>query len=117
MNPKMTKIFHNPRCRKSRETLSLLEEKGEQPTVIEYLNTPPTKAELSEIVNMLGIAPEKLIRKGETEFKELFKGKTLSDDEWLDAMIQYPKLIERPIVIKNGKAAIGRPPETVLNIL
>lgn len=86
-------------------------------TVVEYLKTVPSKEELSEIVEMLGIKPLDLIRKGEAEYKEIFKGKDLSDNEWLDAMVQYPKLIERPIVIKDGKAAIGRPPENVLEIL
>ncbi len=113
----MTRIFHNPRCRKSRETLSLLESKGEMLTVVEYLKTVPSKEELADIVEMLGIKPMDLIRKGETEYKENFKGKDLSDEEWIEAMVAFPKLIERPIVIKDGKAAIGRPPEKVLEIL
>lgn len=113
----MIRIFHNPRCRKSRETLSLLEEKGERLAIIEYLKTPLTIAELKEIVDLLGIKPEQLLRKGEAIFKEKFKGKELSDDEWLEVMVQNPKLIERPIVIKDGKAALGRPPEHVLTIL
>lgn len=113
----MTKIFHNPRCRKSRETLQLLEEKDEKIEIIEYLNTPPTFAELKEIVNMLGLSPEQLLRKGEAIYKEEYKGKELSDDEWLEVMVAHPKLIERPIVIKDGKATIGRPPESVLSIL
>lgn len=113
----MTKIYHNPRCRKSRETLQLLEKNKEEITIIEYLNTPPTKEELNGIVQMLGIKPEQLLRKGESIFKEQFKGQELTDDEWIDAMIEYPKLIERPIVIKEGKAALGRPPENVLTIL
>lgn len=113
----MVRIFHNPGCRKSRETLNLLEEKGEVTAVVEYLKTPPSKEELRKIVNMLGKKPEALIRKGETEYKENFKGKDLSDDEWLDAMVKFPILIERPIVIKEDKAALGRPPENVLGIL
>ncbi|RED92453.1 arsenate reductase (glutaredoxin) [Marinoscillum furvescens] len=113
----MVRIFHNPRCRKSRETLNLLEEKGEMITIIEYLKTPPAKKELQEIVEMLGIKPEQLVRKGEPIYKEQFKGKTLSDEEWIEALVENPKLIERPIVIKDGKAEIGRPPEKVLDIL
>lgn len=113
----MTKIYHNPRCSKSRQTMRLLEENGEQIDTIEYLNAPPTNHELTEIVKMLGISPLDLIRKGEQEFKDNFKGKALSDEEWIQAMVDYPKLIERPIVIKDGKAELGRPPEKVLNIL
>lgn len=113
----MTKIYHNPRCRKSRETLAILQEQKEDIAIVEYLKTPPNKEELKELVGMLGISPEALIRKGEAEYKELFKGKNLSDDEWIAAMIAFPKLIERPIVLKNGKAALGRPPENVLSIL
>lgn len=111
------KIYHNPRCRKSRETLNLLQEKGNNPDIVEYLINPPSKDELKEIVGMLGISPYELIRRGEAEFKDNFKGKDLSDDQWIDAMIQYPKLIERPIVINNNKAALGRPPENVLEII
>ena len=113
----MTRIFHNPRCRKSRETLELLEEKKEMVTIIEYLKTPPSKDELKEILEMLDMKPEQLLRKGEAIYKEEFKGKELSDDQWMDAMIAHPKLIERPIVVKDGKAVIGRPPESVLQIL
>ena len=113
----MTKIFHNRRCGKSRNTLKLLEENGESVEIIEYLKNHPSKDEITEIVNMLGIAPLQLIRKGESVFKEQYKGKILSDEEWIDAMIENPILIERPIVLKNGKAAIGRPPEQVLDIL
>jgi len=112
----MTRIFHNPRCGKSRQTLNLLEEKGEMITIVEYLKTVPSKEELADIVNMLGIKPLDLIRKKEAEFAE-FKGKDLSDEVWIDVMVSHPKLIERPIVIKDGKAAIGRPPENVLEIL
>jgi arsenate reductase len=113
----MTKIFHNPRCGKSRSALKLLEEKGESVEIVEYLKTNPSKKELIKIIDMLGIAPFELIRKGESIFKEQYKGKQLTDEEWIDAMIKNPILIERPIVIKDGKAAIGRPPEQVLDIL
>lgn len=111
------KIFHNPRCSKSRQTMQILTDKGITPEVIEYLKTPPTVAELTELIGMLGIKPEALIRKGEADFKENYKGKTLSDKEWIDAMVAYPKLIERPIVIEGNKAVIGRPPELVLDLI
>jgi len=113
----MTKIYHNPRCTKSRQTLQLLQDKGENIEIIEYLNQVPSKAELKQIIGQLGIQAEALIRKGEDDFKSHFKGKKLTDDQWIQAMVDYPKLIERPIVVKNGKAAIGRPPENVLTIL
>lgn len=113
----MATIYHNPRCRKSRDTLNLLQEKGEQTEIVEYLKTNPTKEQLTDILGMLGIKPLELIRKGERIFKEEFKGKDLSDKEWIDAMVTNPILIERPIVVKDGKAAIGRPPEKVLDIL
>ena len=107
------KIFHNPRCRKSRETLQLIEEKGIEPEIIEYLKTPPSKKELSDILDLLKIEPQQLLRKNEAIFKSDFKGKELSNEEWIEAMINNPKLIERPIVVKGGKAIIGRPPENV----
>jgi arsenate reductase len=113
----MTKIYHNPRCRKSRETLALLQEQGEKPEIIEYLTDPPTKKELIEILELLHLQPEALIRKGEDIFKEKYKGKSLTQEEWLQVMLDYPKLIERPIVVKHGKAVIGRPPQNVLSIL
>jgi len=111
------KIYHNPRCSKSRQTLALLKEKGHDPEVIEYLKTPPTPTELKEILNKLSITPQELLRKNEADYKTHFKGKQLSDEEWITALITYPKLIERPIVINQDKAALGRPPEQVLNIL
>ncbi|MEP4532011.1 MAG: arsenate reductase (glutaredoxin) [Cyclobacteriaceae bacterium] len=113
----MVTIYHNPRCMKSRETLALLEEKKEDVSIIEYLKEPPSREQLEAIIKMLDISPAQLIRKGETDYKDNFKGKDLSDDEWIEAMLQYPKLIERPIVIKEGKAALGRPPVQVLDIL
>ena len=112
-----TKIYHNPRCSKSRETLALLQKAKEDIEIIEYLNEIPSKAELTTILKQLGLKPEQLLRKGEPVFKEHFKGKTLSDEEWIDAMVAYPKLIERPIVLKNGRAALGRPPSSILEIL
>ncbi len=111
------KIYHNPRCRKSRETLTLLEEKGQKPDIILYLENPPTKKELTKIIQMLGIKPIQLIRKGEPIFKEKYKGQDLSDKDWINAMIENPKLIERPIVVNGDKAVIGRPPTNVLDLL
>lgn len=111
------KIYHNPRCTKSRQTLALLNEKGENPEIILYLETPPTAKELKAVVKKLGISPYELLRRNEAVFKENFKGQELSDDEWIEAMINHPKLIERPIVIEGKKAVIGRPPERVLDLL
>ena len=113
----MTTIYHNPRCSKSRQTLQILEEKNEDISIIKYLEEPPTKKELKQILELLNIKPIALVRKNEQIWKDNFKGKDLSQNEVIDAMIANPKLIERPIVVKNNKANIGRPPENVLNIL
>jgi len=110
-------IYHNPRCRKSRETLELLKSKGQNPEIVLYLETPPGEKELKAILKKLGIKAEQLLRKGEAIYKEHYKGKTLTEAEWIKAMTKYPKLIERPIVINGNKAALGRPPEQVLEIL
>ena len=109
------KIYHNPRCSKSRNTLALIEK--HKPEVIEYLKTPPSERELREIISLLKIKPEELVRKGEELYKEKYKGRKLSDDQWIKAMVQNPVLIERPIVINGKKAVIGRPPEKVLQII
>ncbi|TNF46587.1 MAG: arsenate reductase (glutaredoxin) [Bacteroidetes bacterium] len=113
----MIKVYHNPRCSKSRCALDYLNEKGIQFDVIEYLNAPFTKDELRDVLNKLGISAEELLRKNETEFKENFKGKTLSNEEWIDAMIKFPKLIERPIVVNQDKAVVARPTEKIDEIL
>jgi arsenate reductase len=111
-------IYHNPRCSKSRATLALLEQQGKQADVVEYLKTPPSAAELEQILDMLGLEPRELMRTKEAEYKEAGLGNTdLTRAQLVDAMVKYPKLIERPIVIKDGKAALGRPPERVLDIL
>lgn len=110
-------IYHNPRCSKSRQTVTLLQEQGIEPAIVEYLNTPPTAAELVHILNMLGMEPEALMRKGEAEYAEHFKGRDLSRADTIALMVQYPKVIERPIVVSGDKAALGRPPESVLAIL
>jgi len=111
------KIYHNPRCSKSRQTLDLLQEQGIKPLIIEYLHTPPSEAELDNILTMLGKEPADLMRKGESEFKEHFSGKDLSRSEAVALMVAYPKVIERPIVVNGDQAAVGRPPESVLGIL
>ncbi len=110
-------IYHNPRCRKSRETLQLLQEKGLEPDIILYLDKPPTKSRLKSILKMLDIKAIDLVRKTEQIYKDSYKGKTFSEKEWIDILIENPKLIQRPIVINDGKAALGRPPELVLDIL
>ena len=109
-------IYHNPRCSKSRMALTLLRDNNIEPEIFEYLKTPLNAAELKSVLKKLGMKPLDLIRKNEAVFKEKFKGKELSDDEWIEAMIQYPKLIERPIVIKGNQARLGRPPEKVLEL-
>lgn len=112
------KIYHNPRCRKSRETLKLVQEEGVELEIVEYLKQPPTAAELQEVLNKLGLKPRQLMRTKEVEYKDNgLDDPALSDAELIEAMIRIPKLIERPIVLANGKAAVGRPPESVLAIL
>ncbi|NNJ95226.1 MAG: arsenate reductase (glutaredoxin) [Halobacteria archaeon] len=111
-------IYHNPRCSKSRATLALLEQQGRQADVVEYLKTPPSAAELEDILQMLGLEPRQLLRTKEAEYKKAgLDSPDLTRAQLIDAMVRYPKLIERPIVIKDGKAALGRPPEKVLDIL
>lgn len=112
-----TRIFHNPRCSKSRQTLTLLEEQGIQPEIVRYLETPPTADELKAILTQLGKTPRELMRTGEDVYRELnLSDGSLSNDELIAAMVANPKLIERPIVLHNGRAALGRPPESVLEI-
>jgi arsenate reductase len=110
-------IYHNPRCSKSRQALSLLESKGNKPIVVEYLKKPLTTEQLSQIINELNIKPIDLVRKNESIWKENYKGKELSDDELIEAMISNPKLIERPIVSSSKGTVVGRPPENVLSVL
>ena len=114
----MTKVFHNPRCSKSRAAVQLLESRGMDFEVIKYLEEPPSEKQLRQIVKMLGIEPEQLVRKGEKLFKELGLGdKSLTEKEWIATLAAHPKLIERPIVIHDGRAAIGRPIELVVKLL
>ena len=112
------KIYHNPRCSKSRQTLQLLEDNGVQAEVIQYLKTPPTADELDTILTLLDLQPRELMRTKEAEYKANgMDNPDLDRDALIAGMINTPKLIERPIVLANGKAAIGRPPESVLEIL
>jgi arsenate reductase len=112
------KIYHNPRCSKSRQTLQLLHDRGVEPEIIEYLKTPPAREELVQVLDMLGLEPRQLMRTREKEYQEQDLGNPdLSRDQLIDAMLATPRLIERPIVIRDGKAAIGRPPEQVLELL
>ena len=111
-------ILHNPRCSKSRATLQLLQQNGVEPEIILYQDTPPDESELTSILRKLGMKPRELIRKGQSEYKELgLDDSKLSDEQLISAMVKAPILIERPIVLANEKAAIGRPPESVLEIL
>ena len=111
-------ILHNPRCSKSRATLALLQERGIDPQITLYLDSPPDAKELRSILKKLGMKPRELLRRGEAEYHALGLENTgLSDDELIHAMVTHPRLIERPIVLANHKAAIGRPPQAVLEIL
>lgn len=109
----MLKIYHNPRCSKSRQTLQLIEQEGAEVEIVTYLSDVPTIQELTDLVKKLGIKPEALVRKGEAIYKENFKGKTFEDKKWIEILHENPKLIERPIVVKGEEAVIGRPPENV----
>ena len=111
------KIYHNPRCSKSRQTLQILQENSADFQIIEYLKNIPTELELRSILKELNINAEDLIRKGEAIYKENFKGKNLTNEEWISAMVEHPKLIERPIVSNGKSAVIGRPPEKVLELI
>jgi arsenate reductase len=113
----MTTLYHNPRCSKSRQALQLLEEAGETIETIKYLENPPSVRELKQIIELLGISPIALVRKQEPEWKTHFQGKPMNDEEIMEALVKYPKLMERPIAIKGTQAVVGRPPEKVLDIL
>lgn len=111
------RIYHNPRCSKSRAALALLQDAGLEPDIIEYLKTPPTRDALAALVKQLGIKPAELLRRGETIFREHYADRHLDDDDALDAMVAHPILIERPIVIVGERAVLGRPPERVRELL
>ncbi len=110
-------IWHNPKCSKSRATNNLLEEKGVEISVVKYLETPPTKEEITEVLKMLNISARELMRTKEDIYKELNLKDETDENRLIEAMVQNPKLIERPIVIKDGKAAIGRPIENIIELL
>jgi arsenate reductase len=110
-------VYHNPRCTKSREAVKYLEEKGANIEIREYLKDSFTENELDDVLQKLGMQPEELLRKNEAIFKEQFKGKTLSRTEWIKNMIAFPKLIERPIVVKEDKAVVARPAEKIDELL
>ncbi|GAA6204486.1 arsenate reductase (glutaredoxin) [Thalassotalea sp. SU-HH00458] len=111
----MLTIYHNPRCSKSRQTLSLIEENNQDVTVIEYLKAPLSKEEINRLLKALSVTPIEMMRTKETEFKEQ-NLKNADDETLINAMVNTPKLMERPIVVKNDKAIIGRPPENVLSL-
>jgi len=111
-------IYHNPRCSKSRQTLSILEENGIQPEVVLYLDTPPDRSGLKDLLKKLGKTPRELLRKSEEAYQAMrLADESLGDDQLIDAMLKEPKLIERPIVVKGEKAVLGRPPENVLGLI
>lgn len=111
-------LYHNPRCSKSRSALQLLEERGLNPVIVRYLETPLSAAQLQELLGMLGISARQLLRTGEDEYKTLgLNDPKLTDAQLIDAMVSQPKLIERPILVVGDKAVIGRPPEKILEIL
>ena len=112
------KIFHNPKCSKSRQTLQILNDRNTNPQIIEYLKTPPSESELDEILSLLDMEPRDLMRKNEDIYKELnLDEASLNRQDLIRAMVENPKLIERPIVLSNNKATIGRPPENVIGLL
>ena len=113
----MIKIYHNTRCRKSREGLSILENSGKEFEIVKYLDQVLSEQALAEIINLLGISPIQLVRKTEKIWKENYKGTNMSDAHIITAMTENPKLIERPIVINKEKAVVGRPPENIRDIL
>ena len=111
-------LYHNPRCSKSRQALALLEQEGIVPQVVKYLETPPDEAALTDLLALLKLEPRELMRQSEEEYTALkLADETLSREQLIAAMVANPRLIERPIVLANGKAVIGRPPEKVLDIL
>lgn len=111
------RIYHNSRCSKSRSACALLQDKGAELEIVEYLKQPPGRDELAGIIRKLGVPAQSIVRKGEEVYKTEYQGRTLSEDEWLDALVRHPILIERPIAVRGGRAVIGRPPENVLALL
>jgi arsenate reductase len=113
----MITIWHNNRCSKSRNAVCLLEDKNVKAEVFEYLKTPPTAQQIKDVLTKLGVEPEALVRKGEEIYKAEYKGKALTYDQWIEAFVKHPVLIERPIIIKGDKAVIGRPIENIDTLL
>ena len=113
----MIKILHNPRCSKSRQGLKILEDSGKEYQIIKYLDNALSKNELAELIQLLNISPIELIRKGEAIWKDNYKGKIMTDTQIIEAMVSNPKLIERPVVISNNKAVIGRPPTLIKELI
>jgi len=112
------KIYHNPQCSKSRQALELLQQHKIQPKIFEYLKTPPNKQELQHIVNLLQVPVAEIVRESEDVYNEIIANNDLSDDELLDAIVKYPKLLQRPIiVVDDKKAVVARPPSNVLKII
>ncbi len=107
------KIYHNPRCRKSREALNIIQNHGIEPEVVLYLETPPSRKEIKDVLEKLNMSPIDLVRKEEKLYKESYRDKEYSDEEWIRILADNPKLIQRPVVVKGKKAIIGRPPESV----
>lgn len=111
-------IYHNPRCSKSRASLAILEQHDAEPVIVDYQKSPPSAEQLKDLLGMLGLTARELLRNGQSEYKELgLANDTLTDDDIINAMVSHPILIERPIIVHNGKAVIGRPPENVLDLL
>ncbi len=110
-------IYHNARCSKSRSACELVAGRGIEAQIVEYLKAPPDKDELRALLRKLGMKPSEIVRRGEETFKENYTGKNLDDEQWLDALIAHPVLIERPIVVRGDRAVIGRPLEKVLELL
>jgi arsenate reductase len=117
MSQESIRIYYNPRCSKCRATVALVTERGYATELVEYLLTPPAKEELRGLLHQLGMQPFELVRSGEEAYKQHYAGRTLSDEEWLDALVAHPELIERPIVVRGDRAVLARPPEKVLDFL
>lgn len=111
------RVYHNARCSKSRAACALLQERGFALEVVEYLKTPPSRAELAGLLRKLGVTAESLVRKGEDIYKSDYQGRELDEAAWLDALVAHPILIERPIVVRGERAVVARPPERVLGLL
>lgn len=117
MSKETIRIYYNPRCSKCRETAALVRERGYATELVEYLLAPPGKEELRSLLGKLGMKPLELVRRGEELFKQNYAGRSLSDEEWLDALAAHPLLIERPIVVRGDRAVVARPVENVLALL